>query len=213
MKTKCNYRKDCSRGEDEADSTCKEYCYRHNTNWHSRGDGSIIYLDRQSGSCSSGYIMKSFYLERSGNNQRYVYTCCRFNNLSKIPSQKKYFTPERKIGSAHALKELHVKCKETGQFLTGFKNHGKWKKAKWTDFRKSFFMKTEYYCRKFDYPVSCKYGNSNSVSAGSQSQYLYPLRADCSKINGDRSFMTEYQLKSQNNRFHYRLKCCKVVVQ
>ncbi|XP_066929946.1 SE-cephalotoxin-like [Clytia hemisphaerica] len=212
--SKCNYRKDCSQGEDEADNTCKEYCYRHSTYWHSRGDGSVIYLDRQRGSCSSsGYIIKSFYLERSGDKQRHVFRCCRFNNLAKVPSRKSYFTGEHKMGNVHDLRHLHVKCKENGEFLTGFKNHHQWKQAKWTDFTKSHFMKTEFYCRKFDYKVSCKYGNSKSVSAGSQTQYLYPLRADCSKINGDRSFMTEYQLKSESNRFHYRMKCCKVIAQ
>ena len=89
---KCNYRNDCGDNADE--KHCSENCFNRMTPWNYHGKGKVYYLDRHRINCgSSGYVVQSFKLQRSGSRIRYVYKCCKL--LSSPPICKNQITRNR----------------------------------------------------------------------------------------------------------------------
>ena len=57
------------------ESVIKVYTEKKSTNYDLCTDNRFIWLDRQQIACTKDFALSSFYLEKSGTNCRYTYTC------------------------------------------------------------------------------------------------------------------------------------------
>ena len=57
------------------ESVIKVYTEKKSTNYELCTDNRFIWLDRQQIACTKDFALSSFYLEKSGTNCRYTYTC------------------------------------------------------------------------------------------------------------------------------------------
>ena len=57
------------------ESVIKVYTEKKSTNYDLCTDNRFIWLDRQQIACTKDFVLSSFYLEKSGTNCRYTYTC------------------------------------------------------------------------------------------------------------------------------------------
>ena len=57
------------------ESVIKVYTQKKSTNYDLCTDNRFIWLDRQQIACTKDFALSSFYLEKSGTNCRYTYTC------------------------------------------------------------------------------------------------------------------------------------------
>ncbi|VDI33629.1 uncharacterized protein [Mytilus edulis] len=174
-------------------------CWDKSTNWNNAGNGNTVFLDRHRLSCGArGNVINMFKLERSGSNQvRYKFKCCRHTGAEcNIRRVNNGFTSDGGKGEVIYLDRQRVFCNKG--LLNEFKLNRKTGGGSY---------RYQYKCCNLKGRLRCQNSSTRWTAEGDRTSfYLDRQTVACS---GER-FLQSFQLKRNNGRLRYDIRCCRV---
>lgn len=163
------------------------------------------YLDRHRMNCGgSGAILSMFHLERSGDNMRYKYTCCKIQgSVCSLTHEYTVFSDDGSGDAVH-LDRHAAECSSTG-FINDMKverNSGHNQ------------IRYNYYCcklslAKWKAKASC-YTSYTGYSADGDGKVFYLDRQTVSCSSGYALSYFRLVRNSGGSHWRYHYRCCKV---
>ena len=175
------------------------------TSFQAHGDGNVAYIDRHKLKCGkSNNVISMFRLQRSGNNMRYQFKCCKLGNSVCTSKPRVTESSDNGSGKFVHLDKLEVDCGLSG-YISGFNVERNKAQDK---------FRYKYYCCNYQQAdlnrqPTCYISQTYLTDDGKGKVYFLDRQAvSCRKDHALSSFVLERN--SDHTKIRYRFRCCKL---